>query len=149
MILTQQLDIGVSIDQAFSWIYDTDKQKKWISGLIDTVWLTPFDPENPVGSQFKRQFRQDHQLLELEGEVIEFYSPNIYGVRINDSRLPYEEIFRLEPLTPQSCRLHYKRMITSRSLLSRAVASMMLMSARVKIKKQLKSLVYLIETGGK
>jgi hypothetical protein len=149
MILNQQLDIGAPIEQAFSWIYDPDKQKEWINGLTDTIWITPFNPEDPVGSQFKRRIQHDNRQLEREGEVIEFYRPNIYGVRINDPRLPYEEVFRLEPLTTRSCRLHYKRTIASHTLLSKAVATMMLMSARGQIKKQLKNLVHLIENGAK
>jgi hypothetical protein len=145
MILKHQLDIGAPIEEAFSWIQDPAKQKEWIEGLTGTTWLDEVSADDPVGTKFRWRMEENGKVREIEGEVIEYYRPNIYGVHLNYPNFTFENIFRLESLTTRSCRLHYKCTIASQEILAKTLGSLYLLKAQTKIKKQLKKLVTCIE----
>lgn len=146
MRFTQQIPLNVAIEEAFDWLVDPEKQQKWKTGLKETKWLELYNPENPVGKRFIQTYHTGKTELELDGEVIEHYRPNIYGVRLNKDALIEECIYRLEPSTTKSCRLHFKCTIHFRTIGIKPKELFTFLTTRKRHAKQLIQLKQQLET---
>jgi hypothetical protein len=147
LVVSDHIDIQAPIEETFEWVSNPEKQKRWLDHLIHTEYLDTFTGENPVGVRFRQRMRQGGQTREYEGEIIEYYPPNLFGIRLNLSDLAVEQIWRLEPLTRRSCRLHYKCEIMAENLVSAAKGLLFHLFTRLSLKKQLLSLKRCAENG--
>ncbi|AUS10237.1 hypothetical protein C1X05_16295 [Laceyella sacchari] len=145
MQFTYQIEFNAPIEEVFHWLVDPQQQQEWKTELLETKWLELYNPENPVGIRFTQTVRQGKNTLELDGEVIEYYHPNIYGVKINKGSLSEEIIYRLEPLTSKQCRLHFKCTVQSRTAASKPKEWFAFLPSRFHHVKQLQRLKQQIE----
>ncbi|MFC7440092.1 SRPBCC family protein [Laceyella putida] len=146
MRFTYQIQLNVAIKEAFDWLVDPQKQQQWKTGLKETKWLELYNPENPVGIRFTQTYRNGKTEWELDGEVVEYYQPHVYGLRLNNGPLIEETIYRLEPLTTQSCRLHLNCAVHSRTVIAKPKEFLTFLPTRTNHIKQLRCLKQRLET---
>ena len=90
MRITYSMDILAPIERTFEFVCDHDKQKLWMDGLVETVYDTPFDGDNPIGTKFRQRIREAAHIAEYDGEILDFRRPDLMTVSIGDG------LFRME-----------------------------------------------------
>jgi Polyketide cyclase / dehydrase and lipid transport len=119
LLVTFQIEIQAPVETVFSYLDDQEKQKKWISGLESTEYLSPVNPTNPVGTKFKQRLSEGGRIQEYEGQVIEYKKNNLLGIQLQHPAFLIGVIYRLEALTDKSCRLHLTEKIEAKTLFGR------------------------------
>ena len=106
MAITYQLQINAPIEKVFDLVDDDDKIKLWMEGLEETIYTSPQDRENPVGTTFKQKIREGGRVTEYDGVVTAYEKPKHLGVQISNSSFAMQVDYRFTS-TPTGTRLDY------------------------------------------
>lgn len=100
----ESIKINAPINKVFEYITDPDKQKLWVDGLVHTEYLSKRDENNPIGSQFKQHLIKGHKknTFQFQGEILDYYRPNKYAIKINGNDFTAEVHYRLEEIDGQT-----------------------------------------------
>ena len=147
MKATYTIEINAPIERAFDLVDDDEKIKLWMDGLEETTYTSDRDRENPVGTIFKQRIREGGRISEYEGEVTNYDKPNRLGVRIGNKHFVMRVDYRFTP-TEAGTRLDYSAEMVQGNWIVRVVGKLFSWLTHRILKKQMKALKALAESGG-
>lgn len=106
MKIDYSIDIMAPIERAFEYISEHEKQKLWMDGLVDVVFDTPFDKDNPVGAKFRHRIREAAHITDYNGEILVYEKPKLMAVCIGNNMFSVEVNYSLVSLD-KGTRLDY------------------------------------------
>jgi uncharacterized protein YndB with AHSA1/START domain len=98
VLIRHSLDIDAPIEKVFALVDDPERIKLWMKGLEETVYPTPPNRENPVGTRFKQRIREGRRVAEYDGEVTAYDKPTHLAVRIGNEKFLFDVDYRLSDL---------------------------------------------------
>lgn len=95
-----------SAAEVFALLTDLDARSLWIAGILE-VRVTPAGPARPGTSYFEAGkfsgFKSEKTMF-----VTEFEQDRLLTIATAaEAANPFRESYRVEPLSPQSCRVHF------------------------------------------
>ena len=98
MVIRRSLDIDAPIAKVFALVDDPERIKLWMKGLEETVYPTPPNRDDPVGTRFKQRIREGRRVAEYDGEVTAYEKPTHLAVRIGSEKFSFDVDYRLSDL---------------------------------------------------
>jgi uncharacterized protein YndB with AHSA1/START domain len=110
--LTYTLEVNAPIEKAFDLVDDKEKLKWWMDGLVDTVYTSDYNPNQPVGTRFKQRIKEGGRIAEYDGEVIAYEKPRHFAVRLGNKHFSVDVHYRFTPLEAgtrldYACDIHF------------------------------------------
>jgi uncharacterized protein YndB with AHSA1/START domain len=146
MSYTFSMHVNAPPDKVFGIIDDPEQLKRWCEGVEETIYVTPKDPVNPVGTKFKQKIREGGQVQEYDGEVTAYDRPRHLGVCISNPHFAVQVDYRLAAEEGGS-RLDYSADFQCRSMFMRVMLFLFGWYTRRILRRQMAKLKELAETG--
>jgi uncharacterized protein YndB with AHSA1/START domain len=141
-----QIDIAAPIEKVFALLRDKDRFPLWLEGVEDTTYTADFDPENPIGARFVQRIREGRQVQDYDGEVTAYSAPNHLGIRLAGKHFAVNVDYRLTSIATGT-RLDYSCVVNCGSWFVRVMGFLFRWFTRLIVRKQLRKLKALAETG--
>jgi hypothetical protein len=138
------MDIFAPIERAFEYISEHEKQKLWMDGLVDVVYDTPFDKENPVGSKFRHRIREAAHITDYNGEILVYDKPNMIVMTIGNGMLSVEVNYRLISLE-KSTHLDYSADMINNSPFTSIMSRLYTLFTKRVLERQMRKLKEITE----
>jgi len=119
---TCSIEIEAPIETVFEFIHDPQKHKLWLRGLEETIYEPDYDPDHPLGANFKQKIGEGKHVQAYDGRVTAFEKPNHLGVRLSSSALTAQIDYRLTCLK-KATRVDFTSELTFKSVAFRAMAT--------------------------
>ena len=146
MVVRHKLEIEAPIGRVFALVDDPQKIKLWMHGLEETVYRTPRNKANPVGTRFTQRIRQGRQLAEYDGEVTAYDKPRHLAVRMGNEKFAFDVDYRLSDLGGRT-QLDYTATGADATGLARPAAAFFAFVTRRIAAKQMRRLKKIAESG--
>lgn len=145
MRLTYGIDIDLPPDVVFDLISDIGRMPEWMDSLIESGYISGFDPGNAVGTKFRQRASEMGREIDYEGEISAYSRPERFGVTV------VRKDFTLEInigviARGDGTRLEYTAEMTEASLKIRLLAPAISSTAQKMLEKQLNNLKVLAES---
>jgi len=144
MAVTYSMEVKAPIDKLFSYVEDKEKMKLWMEGLEETVYTTPLDLTNPVGTKFKQKIREGGRVQEYDGELLAYEKPKHLAVRIGNKHFQAMADYRFTP-THDGTRLDYTCDVNCHSWIARMMSVLFGWFMKRILRKQMAKLKELAE----
>ncbi len=145
MQLTARIDIEASPEIVFDLISDIERMPEWMDGLIESGYISGFDPCNAVGTKFRQRASEMGREIDYEGEISIYSPPERFGVKVVSKDFTLEIDIEVIP-HGGGTRLEYTAEMTKASLKIRLLAPAFSSTARKVLEKQLNNLKVLAES---
>src|SRR6516162_3411737 len=96
--LTKSVEVKAPIEKTFALVDDPEKLKLWLVGLVETVYTSDYDPQNPVGARFKQKIKEGGRVAEYDGEVTAYDKPRHLAVRVGNKYFSADVDYRFTPV---------------------------------------------------
>jgi len=116
------IEIEAPIQTVFDFIHDPEKHKLWLLELVETIYEPDYDPDHPLGANFKQKIREGRHVQVYDGEVTAFKKPSQLGVRLSGKELTAQVEYRLKSLKKVT-RVDFTTELTFKSVALRAMAT--------------------------
>ena len=123
MAITYQMDMNAPIEKVFDLVDDDEKIKLWMEGLEETIYTSPHDRENPVGTTFKQKIREGGRVTEYDGIVTDYQKPTHLGIQIGNASFRMQVDYRFSE-TPTGTRLNYETDMVNPSWIARIMSKL-------------------------
>jgi len=144
---TLSIEIEAPIQVVFDFIHDPQKHKLWLKELEETIYEPDYDPDHPLGSNFKQKIREGRHIKVYDGEVTAFKKPSHVGVRLSSKELTAQVDYKLESLKKKATRLDFTSELTFKRVALRAMATVSGPLLRGILQAQLNQLKQVAEAG--
>ena len=119
---TLSIEIEAPIQVVFDFIHDPQKHKLWLQGLEETIYEPDYDPDHPLGANFKQKIRGGKHVQVYDGKVTAFEKPSHLGVRLSSRAVTAQVDYRLKSLK-NATRVDFTSELTFKSVAFRAMAT--------------------------
>ena len=83
MTIEYNQKINAPIETVFDCVDDEEKLKQWMTGLIETQYLSPKNVETPVGARFRQKIREGGNIVTYDGTITAYKKPEHLAVNIS------------------------------------------------------------------
>ncbi|MCH9780306.1 MAG: SRPBCC family protein [Alphaproteobacteria bacterium] len=66
------VEFDAPIDEVFQYVDSPEYIKLWMEGLEGIEYIGTYDPENPIGTEFRMWVKEGRQVNEYKGEVLDY-----------------------------------------------------------------------------
>jgi uncharacterized protein YndB with AHSA1/START domain len=146
MELKYNIDIDSPPSKVFDLVADADNLKQWMEGLQESVYLSDFDPDNPVGTRYRQKIKQGDRVVEFEGEITAYDRPHRFSSIIASDQYTVHIDFQFSEIE-SGTHLDYLASLTDASWTVRLLASTFSSQAQKIVDKQMKNLKTVAEAG--
>ena len=138
MNIKQSIIIKALPKVVYAYLEDPEKQKLWITGLVNTEYLDK-DQKN-----FVVHIKEGSKVKEYKGSTIDHNKPYLLKVSLGDKNFTVITTYTLEEVN--SCtKLNYHAEIVLHSLLAKVMFTLSFFISILIVKKQIKGLQKIIE----
>jgi hypothetical protein len=117
-----------------------------MDGLEETIYSSPPDSANPVGTKFKQRIREGGRVAEYDGEVTAYDKPHHLAVRIGNEQFTVHVDYRFAS-TNSGTRLTYSAELLFHSWFARIMGVLFSWFTRGILNKQMIRLKEVAEQG--
>lgn len=134
---TYATEIDAPIEHVFGLVEDSEKLKLWMPNLIETTYLSPSNPDNPVGIKFTQKIKECGKVSEYNGEVTGYSKPNHISVRVGNKHFFVDVNYHFKKIDTNKTHLNYSCTIKFQTTSAKVMGFMFSWMNKLILKKQM------------
>jgi uncharacterized protein YndB with AHSA1/START domain len=143
--IESQIDIKAPPERVFELVSDIDRMPQWMDNLLESEYLSVFDPVRAIGTGFRQRASEMGREFIYEGRITAYDPPSKFAISVESKEFALEIKINIMP-TKDGSKLEYKAEMTRASFKIRLLASAFTSVAEKTLARQLANLKKLAES---